>query len=313
LEIELGGLIVSSRKGRNGFSWSADLNVSFIRNNVVDLTPQFKNLPTGAFPVAAGIQSGVGITQIGGNLGTYYLAEYAGLDAEGYETIWEIDLEALRQTGNTVKTGNRIRATQTNINNNRIVHEGKSGLPTWFGGLTNNFSYKGFEMMVLFTFQGGNYIYDGHEESTSYVRTGGNVIRQSVLGNTWTTNKTDAEFPRLTWNMRDNANNPTTGAAAPNTLGSRTTRFLYSGDFARLKTLQLSYSFPQQWLNKVKMQAVRVYANVQNLFTITSYPGFDPEAVILGGTQDRNLNQGFLGGAPIPQVRSFNAGVSVTF
>lgn len=313
LEIELGGLIVSSKKGRNGFSWNADLNVSFIRNNVVDLTPQFKNLPTGAFPVAAGIQSGVGITQIGGNLGTYYLAEYAGLDAEGFETIWEIDPNILRETGKTVKTGNRIRATQTNINNNRIVHEGKTGLPTWFGGLTNNFSYKGFELTVLFTFQGGNYIYDGHEEATSYVRTGGNVIRQSVLGNTWTANKTDAEYPRLTWNMRDNANNPTTGAPAPNTLGTRTTRYLYSGDFARLKTLQLSYSFPQQWLNKVKMQAVRVYANVQNLFTITNYPGFDPEAVILGGNQDRNLNQGFIGGAPIPQVRSFNAGVSVTF
>lgn len=314
IEIELGGLIVSSKKGRDGFSWNADLNVSFIKNEVETLTDQFKLLPTGAFPVAVGIQSGVGITQIGGMLGTYYLAEYAGLDNEGFETIWEIDAAKLRETGKTVKTGNKIRATQTNINNNRIVHENKTGLPTWYGGLTNNFSFKGFELSMLFTFQGGNYIYDGLEENTVYVRTGNNVLRADVLNNTWTTGKQDAKYPKLTWNMRDNFNNPLTGLPSPQTMGSRTSRYLYKGDFGRLKTLQVSYNFPQQWLSKIKLQGVRVYANVQNLFTITNYNGFDPEAVILGGSnQDRNLNQGFLSATPIPQVRTVNAGASITF
>jgi hypothetical protein len=242
-----------------------------------------------------------------------YLAEYAGLDDQGFETIYEIDLNVLRETGRTVKTGNRIRATQTNLNNHRIVHEEKTGLPTWFGGLTNNFSYKGFEMSVLFTFQGGNYIYDGIEESTVYVRGGGNVIRTDVLNNTWVPGKTDAKYPRLTWNMRDNNNNPVTGAPAPQSLGSRTTRFLYRGDFARLKTVQIGYNFPAQWLAKTKLQGLRVYANAQNLLTFTAYNGFDPEALVLGGNQDRNLNQGFIGGVPVPQVVTVNFGVSVTF
>ncbi len=313
LEIELGGAIVSSVKGRDGFSWSADLNVSFIRNKVIDLTPQFKELPSGNFPVAAGIQSGVGITQIGGRLGAMYLAEYAGLDDQGFETIYEIDLNVLRETGRTVKTGNRIRATNTNLNNHRIVHEDKTGLPTWFGGLTNNFSYKGFEMSVLFTFQGGNYIYDGIEQSTVYVGGGGNVIRADVWNNTWTPGKENAKYPRLTWGMRDNFNDPVTGAPAPQTLGSRTTRFLYRGDFARLKTLQIGYNFPTQWVAKARLQGLRVYANAQNLLTFTSYNGFDPEAVVLGVNQERNLNQGFISGVPVPQVVTVNFGLSVTF
>jgi TonB-linked SusC/RagA family outer membrane protein len=313
VEIELGGLIVSSKKGRNGFSWNADLNLSFIKNKIITLTDQFKTLPTGNFPIANGIQSGVGINQIGGRLGTFYLAEYAGIDSEGFETIFEIDKDILRETGRTVKTGNILRATQTNINNNRMVHDDKTGLPTWFGGLTNSISYKGFELNVLFTFQGGNYIYDGIEENTVYVRTGNNVIREDVVGNTWTQSKQDAKYPRLTWNMRDNFNDPITGNPAPQTMGTRTTRFLYRGDFARLKTLQIGYSLPQSVLTRIKLQGFRVYANVQNLFTITNYPGFDPEAVILGGNQDRNLNQGFLNSTPIPQVRTVNAGVSVTF
>jgi TonB-linked SusC/RagA family outer membrane protein len=313
LEIELGGTIISSKKGRDGFNWSSDLNVSFIRNEVLDLTPQFKELPTGNFPVAAGIQSGVGITQIGGILGAYYLPEYAGLDDQGFETIYEIDLNLLRETGRTVKTGKKIRATQTNLNNHRIVHEEKTGLPTWFGGITNNFSYKGFEMSVLFTFQGGNYIYDGIEESTVYVRGGGNVIRTDVLNNTWTPGKVNAKYPRLTWNMRDNFNDPVTGAPAPQTMGSRTTRYLYRGDFARLKTVQIGYNFPEQWLAKIKLQGLKVYANAQNLLTFTAYNGFDPEALVLGGNQERNLNQGFISGVPVPQVVTVNVGVNVSF
>ncbi|MBC7889695.1 MAG: hypothetical protein H7Z13_17605, partial [Ferruginibacter sp.] len=204
--------------------------------------------------------------------------------------------------------------TQTNINNNRIVHKGKQGLPTWFGGLTNTFSYKGIDLTALFTFSGGNYIYDGLRESNSYVRTGTNVILADVYNNTWESGKTNAAYPKLTWNLRDNFNNPNNGTPSPQTLGTRTTRYLYKGDFARLKTVQVAYNLPDAVVQKIRMQGVRIYLNVNNLFTITDYPGFDPEyANVAGNSQDRNLNQGLIGSAPIPQVRSMNAGISVTF
>ena len=311
VELELNSVNFTSE---SGFRWTSDFNISFIKNNVLDLTPQFKLLPSGANPVAIGIQQGVGITQIGGQLGNYYLAEYAGLDNEGFETIYQIDSKVLRESGETVKTGTIIRATQTNINNNRIVHKGKQALPTWFGGLTNTFSYKGIDLGVLFTFSGGNYIYDGLRENNSYVRTGSNVILADVYNNTWESGKADAAYPKLTWNLRDNFNNPTNGNPAPQTLGTRTTRFLYKGDFARLKTLQFGYTLPASLTSRAKLQAVRIYLNVNNLLTFTDYPGFDPEFANVGGSsQDRNLNQGLIGGAPVPQVRSMNAGVSVTF
>ena len=311
IEFELNSINFMSN---SGFRWTTDFNLSFIKNKVLDLTPQFKLKPVGANPVAIGIQQGVGITQIERQLGNYYLAEYAGLDNEGFETIYEIDASKLRGTGETIKTGNIIRATQTNINNNRIVQEGKQALPTWFGGISNTVSYKGIDLSVLFTFSGGNYIYDGLRENNSYVRTGNNVILADVYNNTWETGKTGAEYPKVTWNMRDNFNNVTTGNPAPQALGTRTTRFLYKGDFARLKTLQLAYNLPAATMERMHLQGVRIYLNVNNLFTITNYPGFDPEyANVTGGSQDRNLNQGFIGSAPVPQVRSMNAGISVTF
>ena len=298
---------------RGGFRWSTAFNSTAVSNKVLRLTPQFEVLPSGSLPIATGIQQGVSITQIGGRLSTFYLAEYAGLDNEGYETIYEIDQAVLRQTGKTVKTGNVLRATQQNINGNRVVQDGKTALPTWFGGLTNTLSYKGIELSALFTFQGGNYIYDGHEEATVYARAGNNVLRADVIGNTWTESNRDAKYPRLTWNLRDNFVNPTNGQPAPQTLGTRTTRFLYKGDFLRLKTLQVAYNLPRSVVSRMKLQNLRLYANAQNLLTVTNYPGLDPEIVILGDQQTRNLGQGLVGNLPIPQVRAFNAGIGVTF
>jgi hypothetical protein len=63
----------------------------------------------------------------------------------------------------------------------------------------------------------------------------------------------------------------------------------------------------------MKLQNLRLYANAQNLLTVTNYPGLDPEIVILGDQQTRNLGQGLVGNLPIPQVRAFNAGIGVTF
>jgi len=297
---------------RNSFQWRSDFNISTAHNRVERLTPQFEVLPGGSLPVAVGIQSGVGITQIDGRMATYYLAEYAGLDAQGFETIREVDQNVLRQTGKTVTTGNVIRATQQNINANRVVQEGKTSLPTWFGGLNNTLTYKGFELSALVTFQGGNYIYDGHQEATSYVRTGTNQIRADVIGNTWTEQNLNASFPRPTWNLRDNSLNAQ-GVPTPQVMGARTTRYLYKGDFLRLRTVQIAYNLPKAWVQKAKMQNVRVYVTGQNLLTLTRYPGLDPELVVLGGDQDRNLNQGVVGNLPLPQVRIFNAGLSVTF
>jgi hypothetical protein len=175
-----------------------------------------------------------------------------------------------------------LRATSQNVTNNRFLLEKKTGLPTWFGGFTNTFSFKGIELSALFTFQGGNYIYDALEENTSYVRSGGNVIRSEVYGNTWTEDNPGAEYPKLTWNLRDNNLNP-------------------------------AYSLPSALVQRIKLQQVRVYANAQNLLTFTRYPGYDPETLLIGGNQDRNLAQGFINAAPVPQVRTFNFGMSVTF
>jgi hypothetical protein len=310
-EWEISALICDNNKSRTRLRWNADANFSWLDDKVLQLADNFKSLPSGDFPVANGIFQGAGITQIGGRLGAYYLAEYAGLDNDGFETIYEIDRNVLRQTGQTVRTGNILRATASNINNNRMVLGNKTGLPTWYGGLTQVLGWHGFELKMHITFQGGNYIYDGHEETVSYVRTGNNVLLQRMIGNTWSEENKDAKYPKPTWNLRDNSLAPN-GEPSPQNLGTRTTRFLYRGDYARLKTLSIGYNVPPSWLKRMKLRELRFNFSGQNLLTFTKYPGFDPEMVITGpGTQGRNLSQGFLTSAPVPQVRTLMAGITV--
>lgn len=312
-EWEVSTLICDNGKSRSRLRWNVDANFSWLEDKVLKLADNFSKLPSGEFPVANGIFQGTGITQIGGRLGAYYLAEYAGLDSEGFETIYEIDRDVLRQTGQTVRTGRVLRATASNVNNNRMVLGNKTGLPVWYGGVTQLLSWQGFELKMHITFQGGNYIYDGHEENVSYVRTGNNVLLQSLVGNTWSQQNRDAKYPKPTWNLRDNNLGPN-GEPLPQNLGTRTTRFLYKGDYARLKTLSIAYNVPAAWVKRMKLRELRVNFSGQNLLTFTKYPGFDPEMVITGpGTQGRNLSQGFLNSAPVPQVKTLMAGITVGF
>jgi TonB-linked SusC/RagA family outer membrane protein len=313
VEMELNWVVKDNYKIPKRLKWTLDANLTLVNNKVLWLTNALNTQPTGEFPVANGIQQGITITQTGEALANYYLATYAGLDSEGFETIYEVDPDILRKTGRTVHTGRVLRATIANVTNNRTIQYGKSGLPTWYGGITNSLKWRIWEVRMHFTFQGGNYLYDAHEEQTSYVRTGTNVLRSSVIGNTWTPDNPAASLPRLTWNMRDNFVNAQ-GEASPQNLSTRTTRFLYRGDYARLKTLSVACQMPTQLAKLLRIQSARVMLSAQNLLTFTAYPGFDPEILNTGpGTQGRNLSQGFIGQAPLPQVRTFMAGVQVVF
>lgn len=78
--------------------------------------------------------------------------------------------------------------------------------------------------------------------------------------------------------------------------------WLYSRSYIRLKSLQIGYSLPKAWMDKVKIQNIRLYVTGENLFTITKWPGIDPEKT---GGSGKNQN-------PYPLARSFAFGISVT-
>ena len=285
----------------NGLKWVTRINLTTNHTTILALTDAIDENPLG-------ITNGITVTRTGGRLAAFYLAEYAGIDDQGYETIYEIDQEKAKD-GIFEKTGNKIRATQSNIDKNKIVHEKKTGLPTYFGGITNTFNYKNIDFSVQVYFQGGNYIYDEAEEKLSYIDIGNHNLLKSVYNNTWTPENTDAKLPQLRWNDQQTPATDNGGGA----LGSQTTRFLHRADFIRMRNITAGYRLPQKWIQKPGISNIRLYISVQNVFTITRYKGYDPEFVNLGDETSRNLSQGYLTQYRIPLVRTFLIGLDINF
>ena len=86
-------------------------------------------------------------------------------------------------------------------------------------------------------------------------------------------------------------------------------RFIEDGSYIRLKTLSLAYNLPKKWLKPLQLEWAQVYANVQNLFTITGYDGYDPE---LGSIGQSVILQG-IDRYRYPSPRIYNVGLKVNF
>ena len=84
-------------------------------------------------------------------------------------------------------------------------------------------------------------------------------------------------------------------------------RYVENGSYLRLRNVQFGYTLPTSLVHKVHLQKVRFYLSGQNLFTITSYSGIDPEV-----GQAASLSRGVDFGI-YPQSRTFTGGVNITF
>lgn len=310
---------VSSLNIQKGdFEWTTSLNFSTNRNRVNQLTPLLEQ------------QKGNEL-YVGGRLGLYKMGNYAGIDPErGVHMIHEFNRGLFDETGEVVYTGRIIPFTESNSQNQQVVFADKSRYPTYFGGINNTFTYKGFDLGIFFNFSGGNWIYNDYARNTTNVANAYWNLKADLLTDSWVPGKTDANYPLLF--IEGNAPNTTVWdpkAIDPNTQllgwwkspddidyasaketydkngGVRLSKNLERGDYLRLKTISLGYTFRGEWLSTKYIQNLRLYVTANNLWTLTGYTGWDPES---GSTLDPNNPI-----ATTPVTKNFMAGLSVTF
>ena len=119
---------------------------------------------------------------------------------------------------------------------------------------------------------------------------------QTYLLERWHGPGTSNRLPKLT----------AEGDGGPNKNWRSSDLMVYDGSFLRLRSLMLGYTLPQSLTRKFFVQKLRIYLNAENLFTLTSYHGMDPE-ISSGGTS-LGIDKGVY-----PQARTFSAGINVTF
>jgi hypothetical protein len=158
--------------------------------------------------------------------------------------------------------------------------------PTFSYGFTLSGDWKGIDLLLFATGVAGNDIYNG-------------LRRLDLAAANWTTDAlgrwngvgTSDTYPRLvTGDPNKNFSNPSTF-------------HLSNGAYFRIKTLQIGYTLPKDFVKKIGLQNLRFYVSSNNLVTWTKYSGFDPE---IGGSS-YGIDRGFY-----PQARSFMIGINVT-
>jgi len=171
-----------------------------------------------------------------------------------------------------------------------------SAIPTFTYGITINLEYKGFDFTVFGTGVAGNDIYN--------VMVGGENWQVNSLTTFWeNSTKSDANGKIISLGKYPDMK----------LVGSDWTFFsssaaVFNGSYFKFKQIQLGYTLPASITKKALINNARVYVSLDDYFTITSYPGADPETASMGS----GFNRGFDNGQ-YPTSKKLTFGVNLTF
>ena len=259
------------------FKWKTSLNASTNKNKITDLQGQ----------VIEGGLANMSRAVEGQPLGTFFTVEYAGVDPANGDALF------YKNTKNPDGSLDRT-TTKTYSQAQRVVIG--SPLPKWVAGVTNTFSYKGFELSVFLNGVFGNKLnfYGVGRFSSANGRFEDNQTVNQLAA--WTPQNTNTNVPqaRLFFNN---------GAQA-------SSRFIEDGSFVRLRNVTFAYNLPKSLISKVKLSNVRLYVTGQNLLTFTKYSGWDPEVNADDVVSNIALGYDFY---TTPQAKTFMGGLNISF
>lgn len=256
------------------FSYSVSGNVSFIDNKLTALN--------GGERIPTNFQS---VQMVDEGYPLYYFWGYQ------YDGIYRTDEEALAALPGYTADNIPYHAGDSryrDLDGDGIIGDGDrtdlgSSIPWLNYGINLGAYWKDFDLQLFFQGVGGNKIYN--QKRHDLESNGATSVLSPVMADAWTPDNTDGSIP----NPRNSIN------YLPSS------RFLESGDYFRLKNLQIGYSLPRKLIARAGFENCRFYVQGSNLFTATKYKGFDPE--VNGGVDKGNY----------PQSRTFLFGVNITY
>ncbi|GLU43913.1 SusC/RagA family TonB-linked outer membrane protein [Muricauda sp. NBRC 101325] len=223
-------------------------------------------------------------TEVGRSIGEIYAYETDGL----FQSQEEIDAHASQPGAQPGDVKFKDLNNDGFINDEDRSFQGVT-IPKYSYGLNFSADYKNFDFSMFWQGQGGNKIYNG---TYNGLMIGGLLNHHTDMLDYWTPTNTDTNIPR-----------PDVTEANANARSSD--RFVEKGDYIRLQTLQLGYVIPTEKINF--LNHMRVYVSAQNLLTITSYRGYDPDFA-----SDGLFRRGFEFGS-FPNPRTLSLGMEVKF
>lgn len=259
---------------KNDFKWSTDFNITFNRNKVIDLGGA-EFIPLN---LQGGWQTEPGRVMLDQPIGTMY----------GYKVIgvWQIDDFTWDNNSDpTIPHADRTYVPKSELPVNQSVATPQpghlkyadvdgdgfvtaedrtilgNGLPKHIGGLSNNFTYKNFDLSIFLQWSYGNDIYNSTLVRLHASRGPSMNISQDYYLNHWTPENPSNKYPDY--------------GQVHSSLPS--SYFVEDGSYLRLKTVSFGYTVPKNITNKIGFKSLKVSVIGNNLLTWTKYTGWDPE------------------------------------
>lgn len=307
------------------FSWDSNFQISFNKNKLLSLSDT-ENATLVGYGQWGDV---VCVSEIGKPLYNFYGYKVEGVykdldDIQNSAKPAKYPSDGVFSRGNTVWVGD---IKYKDVDENGIIDERDrtdigSPLPKFTFGWTNTFRYKNLDLSIFLNGSYGNKVMNYNSLTLTHMNSTWTNQLQSVVSKRARLEPID---PTIVYadgsKWYDHIDNvrvknpgtkiPHTSINDPNDNDRISDRYVEDGSFLRIKNITLGYTFPKALLNKAKIENLRVYVNIQNLYTFTKYTGYDPE--VGASTQDSTgLTYGLDNGRyPSPAMYSF--GLNITF
>lgn len=260
------------------FRWESDLNISHYKNKILKL------------PVKEKI-NGLHKWEVGKSVYEFYMPEWAGVnpangDGRFWQEVYDQDEKGefiMDANGEKIPVG---RVKVQNYSDASRFYQG-SALPKVFGGFTNNFFYRDFDLSVFLYYSIGGLAYDS--DYALLMHSGNIGVNWSKdMRDRWTPDNRYTDVPRVT--------------TASNEWNSVSSRFLYDASYLRVKNITFGYTLPNVLTKRCHIDKLRIFVRGDNLLTWTKHKGMDPE-VSIGGVSANRLTT----------MTTFSGGIDLTF
>lgn len=237
---------------KENFQWDLDINLSTLNNTIT-------KLPGGSLVVG-----NTKMLREGGSVYDFYIQEWVGVDPNNGNPLWK----TITKDAN----GNEVVGTTSEYSKATKILQG-SALPKLTGGISTTITYKNFDLSGLLTFKIGGKILDTDYTSILHNGNSGGRAWGVEMLDRWTPDNRYTDVPAL--------------STTTNNWTSISSRFLYSGTYARLKNLSIGYTLPTDYFEKIGLKKFRIYVQGENLLTFYKHKGMDPEQALDGTTYFR--------------------------
>jgi hypothetical protein len=290
LELNLDGDIISTKD----FSWHAGMSATTLKNTIVKLPEE--NRLTGIYPGKTDNQK----YMEGHSIYEFWLYQYVGVDQTTGRSLYVLDedkREAAEGIDGGLVTINGVDYV-TKVANAKKDFSG-SPIPKVTGNFTTGVNYKGIALDALFTYGLGNKVLDAPYKSLMSYSAIPTALHTDIL-KSWTS--APEGMTETSPNRIDRNATPIIDPIFSSDNNATSTRWLINGSYLMFKNINLSYSLPKQWIQKLDLTSVRLNATVENLLLVSARKGLNSQMSFDGEIEDQ---------ASMPRVISF--GVKVDF